>query len=64
MIILVKVKICNFIFNDDGLTEFGLKTVGHTSIVGAEDDLVVAFEGQRQFLVDFGNFGSFVKWGG
>ena len=44
MIIRIEVEVSRFVFDDDRLSEIGLETIGNSRIVGAENDLVVAFE--------------------
>ena len=43
LIVCIEVEVGGLVFNDDGFAEGGLEAIGHTRVIGAEDNFVVAF---------------------
>ena len=60
MIIRIEVEVCGLVFDDDGLTEIGFEAISHASIIGTENDFIVAFESQGQFFIDFRDLRFFI----
>ena len=61
LIIIIEIELGSFASHFERFFEIGLKTIGNTFIISAENHFVIAFEIEYQLVILVTNLGSLVK---